>query len=198
MTLAELRAEDRVVFRYVDNPNGSMDDIAGICSAGRNVVGSDASPRAGLPSAVGITTGRCDRSSSLRARRPALGLTSTRVMPACLEHRPVDAGLPPGRVADSLALRRSPARLHESSSSSVRSTFVLHAVELLVRSMRSWISSRGSTGRRMAADLRYAEPLLRWIRRALAPSLGLVGLECFQIAADGPSLGHGRLASAAL
>jgi phosphoribosylformylglycinamidine synthase len=38
-TLAELRAEDRVVLRYVDNPNGSMDDIAGVCSAGRNVVG---------------------------------------------------------------------------------------------------------------------------------------------------------------
>lgn len=38
-TLAELRAEDRVIFRYVDNPNGSVDDIAGICSAERNVVG---------------------------------------------------------------------------------------------------------------------------------------------------------------
>ena len=38
-TLAELRSDDRVVFRYVDNPNGSTDDIAGVCSAGRNVVG---------------------------------------------------------------------------------------------------------------------------------------------------------------
>lgn len=38
-TLDELRAEDRIIFRYVDNPNGSMDDIAGICSVGRNVVG---------------------------------------------------------------------------------------------------------------------------------------------------------------
>ena len=38
-TLAELRAEDRVVVRYVDNPNGSVDDIAGICNDGRNVVG---------------------------------------------------------------------------------------------------------------------------------------------------------------
>lgn len=38
-TLAELRSEDRVVLRYVANPNGSVDDIAGICSAGRNVVG---------------------------------------------------------------------------------------------------------------------------------------------------------------
>ena len=38
-TLAELRSEDRVVLRYVDNPNGSIDDIAGICNEGRNVVG---------------------------------------------------------------------------------------------------------------------------------------------------------------
>lgn len=38
-TLAELKAEDRVVLRYVENPNGSVDDIAGICSPEGNVVG---------------------------------------------------------------------------------------------------------------------------------------------------------------
>jgi phosphoribosylformylglycinamidine synthase subunit PurQ / glutaminase len=38
-TLATLRDEGRIVLRYVDNPNGSVDDIAGICSAGGNVVG---------------------------------------------------------------------------------------------------------------------------------------------------------------
>jgi phosphoribosylformylglycinamidine synthase subunit PurQ / glutaminase len=38
-TLDELRAEDRVVVRYTDNPNGSLDDIAGICNDARNVVG---------------------------------------------------------------------------------------------------------------------------------------------------------------
>jgi len=37
--LDELRAEDRIVLRYTDNPNGSIDDIAGICNEGRNVVG---------------------------------------------------------------------------------------------------------------------------------------------------------------
>ncbi len=37
--LAQLRAEDRVILRYVDNPNGSLDDIAGICNAEGNVVG---------------------------------------------------------------------------------------------------------------------------------------------------------------
>ncbi len=38
-TLRELEAEDRVVLRYVDNPNGSMADIAGVCNAPGNVVG---------------------------------------------------------------------------------------------------------------------------------------------------------------
>ena len=38
-TLDLLEAEDRVVLRYLDNPNGSANDIAGICNEGRNVVG---------------------------------------------------------------------------------------------------------------------------------------------------------------
>ena len=38
-TLDALRAEERVVVRYVENPNGALDDIAGICNEGRNVVG---------------------------------------------------------------------------------------------------------------------------------------------------------------
>jgi phosphoribosylformylglycinamidine synthase len=38
-TLAALRAQDRIVLRYVANPNGSLDDIAGICNEAGNVVG---------------------------------------------------------------------------------------------------------------------------------------------------------------
>ncbi|MGH9153115.1 MAG: phosphoribosylformylglycinamidine synthase subunit PurQ [Acidimicrobiales bacterium] len=38
-TLHRLKAEDRVVLRYVDNPNGSTDDIAGVCNEAGNVVG---------------------------------------------------------------------------------------------------------------------------------------------------------------
>ena len=38
-TLDQLRAEERVVLRYVANPNGSLDDIAGICNEAGNVVG---------------------------------------------------------------------------------------------------------------------------------------------------------------
>ncbi|MET0629079.1 MAG: phosphoribosylformylglycinamidine synthase subunit PurQ [Acidimicrobiia bacterium] len=38
-TLRRLRDDDRVVVRYVDNPNGSLDDIAGIANDAGNVVG---------------------------------------------------------------------------------------------------------------------------------------------------------------
>jgi phosphoribosylformylglycinamidine synthase len=38
-TLERLRAEDRIVLRYRANPNGSVDDIAGVCNAQGNVVG---------------------------------------------------------------------------------------------------------------------------------------------------------------
>ncbi|MGH9094786.1 MAG: phosphoribosylformylglycinamidine synthase subunit PurQ [Acidimicrobiales bacterium] len=38
-TLDELRADDRIVLRYTHNPNGSVDDIAGIANAAGNVVG---------------------------------------------------------------------------------------------------------------------------------------------------------------
>ena len=38
-TLAELRSDDRVVLRYVDNPNGSVGGIAGLCDPTGRVLG---------------------------------------------------------------------------------------------------------------------------------------------------------------
>ena len=38
-TLTRLRAEDRVAFTYTENPNGSMQDIAGVLSENRRVLG---------------------------------------------------------------------------------------------------------------------------------------------------------------
>jgi phosphoribosylformylglycinamidine synthase I len=38
-TLRQLRDGDRIVLRYLDNPNGSVDDIAGIVNEAGNVVG---------------------------------------------------------------------------------------------------------------------------------------------------------------
>jgi phosphoribosylformylglycinamidine synthase I len=37
--IEQLKREDRVLLRYVENPNGSVDDIAGICNETRNVFG---------------------------------------------------------------------------------------------------------------------------------------------------------------
>ena len=56
-TLAELRAEDRIVVRYVDNPNGSLDDIAGICSSAGNVVGLMPHPERASHPLLGSTDG---------------------------------------------------------------------------------------------------------------------------------------------
>ena len=56
-TLAALQAEDRIVLRYVDNPNGSVDDIAGVCNEGRNVVGLMPHPERACHPLVGSTDG---------------------------------------------------------------------------------------------------------------------------------------------
>jgi phosphoribosylformylglycinamidine synthase len=56
--LAELRAEERVVLRYLDNPNGSVDDIAGICSAGRNVCGLMPHPERACDDLLGSADGK--------------------------------------------------------------------------------------------------------------------------------------------
>ena len=57
-TLDELEAEDRVVFRYVDNPNGSLRDIAGILNKGRNVMGMMPHPERACDPLMGSTDGR--------------------------------------------------------------------------------------------------------------------------------------------
>jgi phosphoribosylformylglycinamidine synthase subunit PurQ / glutaminase len=56
-TLERLRADDRVVVRYVDNPNGSLDDIAGICNEGRNVVGLMPHPERASDALLGSSDG---------------------------------------------------------------------------------------------------------------------------------------------
>ena len=57
-TLAELQGDDRIVLRYVDNPNGSVDDIAGITNAGRNVVGLMPHPERAISDLLGSADGR--------------------------------------------------------------------------------------------------------------------------------------------
>jgi phosphoribosylformylglycinamidine synthase subunit PurQ / glutaminase len=56
-TLTELEETGRVVARYVDlNPNGSMNDIAGICNAAGNIVGLMPHPEHAVESLTGPTT----------------------------------------------------------------------------------------------------------------------------------------------
>lgn len=57
-TLARLRGENRIVFRYVDNPNGSVGDIAGICNAAGNVVGLMPHPERASDDLLGSADGR--------------------------------------------------------------------------------------------------------------------------------------------
>jgi phosphoribosylformylglycinamidine synthase subunit PurQ / glutaminase len=56
-TLDELEADDRVAFRYVDNPNGSLRDIAGVLNAGRNVLGMMPHPERASDPLMGSTDG---------------------------------------------------------------------------------------------------------------------------------------------
>jgi phosphoribosylformylglycinamidine synthase len=56
-TLDRIEREDRVVVRYVDNPNGSVHDIAGVCSEGRNVVGLMPHPERASDAILGSADG---------------------------------------------------------------------------------------------------------------------------------------------
>jgi len=66
-TLARLRANDQILWRYVDtagqateqaNPNGSLDNIAGICNEARNVAGLMPHPERASESILGCDEGR--------------------------------------------------------------------------------------------------------------------------------------------
>lgn len=56
-TLARLQGEDRVAFRYADNPNGSMDDIAGVLSENRRILGLMPHPERAIEPAQGSADG---------------------------------------------------------------------------------------------------------------------------------------------
>jgi phosphoribosylformylglycinamidine synthase len=66
-TFEELEREDRIVFRYCDvdgeatpesNPNGSRDNIAGICNRERNVLGLMPHPERACEDLLGSSDGR--------------------------------------------------------------------------------------------------------------------------------------------
>ncbi|MEM9872395.1 MAG: phosphoribosylformylglycinamidine synthase subunit PurQ [Pseudomonadota bacterium] len=57
-TVRALEAEDRVAFRYTDNPNGSLRDIAGILSENRRVLGMMPHPERAADAGHGGTDGQ--------------------------------------------------------------------------------------------------------------------------------------------
>ena len=57
-TLKELEDNGQVAFRYVENPNGSIHDIAGIVNKGRNVLGMMPHPDRSSEQILGSTDGK--------------------------------------------------------------------------------------------------------------------------------------------
>jgi phosphoribosylformylglycinamidine synthase len=68
-TLDELEGEDRVAFRYADNPNGSLRDIAGVLSRERNVLGLMPHPERASDPLMGSSDGLGVFQSMLQAIR---------------------------------------------------------------------------------------------------------------------------------
>jgi phosphoribosylformylglycinamidine synthase subunit PurQ / glutaminase len=66
-TLHRLQEEDRIVLRYTDNPNGSVDDIAGICNEAGNVVGLMPHPERACDALLGSDDGAVLLRSFLRS-----------------------------------------------------------------------------------------------------------------------------------
>jgi phosphoribosylformylglycinamidine synthase I len=85
-THAELTHNDQIVFRYCTpdgrldptaNPNGSLDDIAGICNRDRNVMGMMPHPERAVEAALGSTDGLVVLRSLVQslARQPAAAVS---------------------------------------------------------------------------------------------------------------------------
>jgi phosphoribosylformylglycinamidine synthase len=75
-TLAQLRANNQILWRYVNaqgeaietsNPNGSLDNIAGVCNEARNVAGLMPHPERASEAILGCADGRLIFESLLRA-----------------------------------------------------------------------------------------------------------------------------------
>jgi phosphoribosylformylglycinamidine synthase len=56
-TLARIEGEGQVVFRYLENPNGSVDNIAGIINAKGNVLGLMPHPDRAFEAELGSADG---------------------------------------------------------------------------------------------------------------------------------------------
>lgn len=73
-TLAQLKANNQILFRYADdNPNGSVDHIAGICNEQGNVIGMMPHPERAVNQLLGSEDGKRMFTSILRTWREKHG-----------------------------------------------------------------------------------------------------------------------------
>ena len=77
-TLAELQANNQIVFTYSDNPNGSVADIAGISNVAGNVVGMMPHPERAANSLLGSEDGKRMFTSILKTWRDRYDAASIR------------------------------------------------------------------------------------------------------------------------
>jgi phosphoribosylformylglycinamidine synthase I len=56
-TLKQVKANGQIIFRYVDNPNGALDDVAGLVNEGRNVLGLMPHPERACDALLGSEDG---------------------------------------------------------------------------------------------------------------------------------------------
>lgn len=76
--LAKLKANNQIVFRYKgENPNGSLDDIAGICNEERNVLGMMPRPERAIDQLLGSEDGKRMFTSILKSWREKHDATVT-------------------------------------------------------------------------------------------------------------------------
>jgi len=68
-TLEELRANNQIAFRYKSNPNGSVEDIAGITNKAGNVLGMMPHPERAVNEILGTTDGKKMFTSIINAWR---------------------------------------------------------------------------------------------------------------------------------
>ena len=83
-TLESLHRSDRIVLRYVDNPNGSLDDIAGIANEDFNVFGLMPHPERACDELLGSVDGRTIFGSVIEhvvTRRGSSATSTTLVSP---------------------------------------------------------------------------------------------------------------------
>ncbi len=57
-TLKKMKENGQIIFTYVDNPNGSMENIAGICNEDKNVLGMMPHPERACEEILGNSDGK--------------------------------------------------------------------------------------------------------------------------------------------